>query len=541
MIQGIAEKFVRQESLTSLPLLKQLFKEGSQFKILKIINCLTAINAVKFFLDKNFRAAFENDKVCFVVIFEIDEESNNFDDFDFAEESFEASKPIIISFESKLQNEKFAVYCKEANERSLKKVFDRDVPQTEWMEEGFNVPFNVEVLLQTLAAGNGGKFNGKLLETTINIYQRYGDMRFIERAAFNNNVLSLKFLRLFDDDLSTANAKNKNLFEIAAKSCDYQGFIALLDLPFECNPTAFIQAIEQLEVLQPQNSKHFNLLMIASESGNAEAVNLLLKCSYDINQQRDVNETAATLAWKKGNYEIFVKLLKENSLFPRNFAETLRQQEERGKVKNVLMFINDVNLFHENIKRGRIDLVQTFLVKNPSTRHAYNIRNESAAAIALKSDQLGMYEFLISQGVCLGPHEDIGEILHNQENTSCHDDRRTMMKKILIHELHKKYFKHTFEKHLMTLLAHSDVGFDTPNMEQRSHFKFIKEAYENLDKIEEISAILKIVSKSNFFRIIFDFNRDAVNFVDPLTCKRTKGTSYFKTGYIYVGAKGLLY
>lgn len=184
--------------------------------------------------------------------------------------------------------------------------------------------------------------------------------------------------------------------------------------------------------------------------------------------------------------------------------------------------------------------MKEFLSKNPTTRHAYNMRNESAASTALKAEQFGIYEFLISHGVCLGPHEDLSEILGQQQLIDCHDGRRVMMKKIVLHEMHKKYFKQPFANHLMALLSHSHVGFETAQVEHRGLFKHIKEAYELLDQVEIITPILKLVSKSKFFRIIFDFNRDSVSYVDPLTCKNTKGTSYFKSGYIYIGAKGLL-
>ena len=97
-----------------------------------------------------------------------------------------------------------------------------------------------------------------------------------------------------------------------------------------------------------------------------------------------------------------------------------------------------------------------------------------------------------------------------------------MMKKVYLHEMHKKYFKEPFEKHLMALLIHSDVGFDSDDHEQRSYFKFIKEAYESLKEITEILQILKIVAKSKAFRVIFDFNRHSVNFIDPTTCKKTR-------------------
>lgn len=516
----------------------KLIDEVPACKILHIASCKSIKCAVELLKGKDFCEHFKRDKTCFVVVIEIDESLCSLEALDVLDEICDAQKPMIVSFESKDDSEDNVIYWKEINENCLVKMSARESCSELLEDDGLNVTFNLEFLLRALRSGTGGHFNGKFLETTVNIQQRFSEMRFIDRAAFTNNVTCLKFLRLFDFNLAEATTENLKLMEIAAKSCDFQGFLALLDLPFDCEISKFVHAIESLDYLH--NSQNFNLLMTASESGNAEAVNLLLKCSYDINELRNLNETAAGLAWQKGNYEIFITLLNENSLFPKNFIEKLKKEKERGKVKKVFQLINDLRALHESIKKGRIDQVKSFLMKNPATRHAYNIKNESAAATALKSEQFGIYEMLISEGVCLGPHEDISEILGSQEETGCRDGRRLMMKKIYLHEMHKKFFKEPFEKHLMMLLSHSFIGFDIPTSEQRSYFKFIKEAYEILNQIEGVSLILKVVAKSKFFRVIFDFNRESIDLIDPTTCKNTKGTSYFKSGYIYVGAKGLL-
>lgn len=536
MGQRIENKFVIQKSFSDF---KQAFAshkiktKDDSYKIVKVTNCATAKTAVSVLLSGGFQNKFATDKFLFVIVFDIDDDLRTFDTNELLGASFDFQKPAIISLESKYDDGHHnLLFCKEDGEKSFKEI--------KWSPETPDNSFDIGVLLTTLASNVGGSFNGIFLETTIDFSAELNDMRFIDRAAFNNNVLCLRFLRLFNYNLSTVCNENKKILEFATKSCDVNGFQALLDTPFDADTKTFLQAIESLEVFQPQGAMNINLLKTASESGNIEAVSFLLKCSYDVNQGRELSESAALLAWQKENYEVLLTLLKTSSLFPENFQETLKEQRERGKVKNILSFISDLNALHESIERGRVDQVKAFFDANPTIRHAYNVKNESATLTALKAEQFRIYEYLISKGVCLGPHEDINEVLSEKQQISCHEGRRAMMKKMYVHEMHKKYFKKPIEKHLMTLLAHSDVGFDATDSETRGYFKYITDAFEVLNKIEEISAIFKIVAESKFFRIVFDFNRHTCNNIDPTTCRKTKGTSYFKSGYVYIGAKALL-
>lgn len=354
MSREIDEKFIVGVSIHDYV---DVFTKSFVNKVLLFDDCTTLDDAFEVLVNEVFSARFRLNKMCFMIVFEIAESFEN-QEFEELDEIYDIAKPVIISFESKRESKSNTILVKEANERSFKKILQCDKLATESFEDGLNVSFDLEILLKALQLKNDGSFNGKLLETLVNFQQSFGDVRLIEHAAFNNNILCLRFLRLFEFDLRTKSDENKKILKIAARSCDFQGFLALLDLPFDCNMATFLQAIESLEALHAENTKHFNLLMIASESGNSEAVNFLVKCSHDINQQHDLYETAAALAWSKENYEIFVKLLKENSLFPRNFHEKLFARRDRGKVKNVLMFINDMNLLHENIRRGRIDQVR---------------------------------------------------------------------------------------------------------------------------------------------------------------------------------------
>jgi hypothetical protein len=496
MIHKIPSSSIETTSISDLPSFLASSSIESSFKLLNITNCAQS-DVESLLSDKNFREFFEAHKTLFVLVIQLEGEIEN--EWDFTQESFVTQKPLIVSIEAR---ESSSVFYKESFESNLKKI-------CWWRDDEF---FDFERLIGKLFDGIGGSFNGKLLKTAVDFDRKFEGLRFIDQAVHNNNILCIKFLRLFDFAFEDSQ-ENEKLLEISALSCDSLGYAALLDVPYDSDFSVFMKLLSKI------NFKNQNLLLIASESGNVEGVNFLLKCSYDVNQQRDMNESAACIAWRKENFQIFVKLLKENSLFPEDFNEKLKQMRERGKVKNVLKHISDLNSLHENIKRGRLEQIKEFLTANPSTRYAYNIKNESAAAIALKSGQFGIYEFLISQGVCLGAHEEIDEILSASDASKCHDDRRTMMKKIYLHEIHKKYLKSPFEKHLMVLLSHSDIAFDVLDEEKRSYFKHIKEAFELLDEVEEISWILRVVAKSKSFRIVFDFNRDSVNFVDPTACK----------------------
>ncbi|KAL7013248.1 hypothetical protein ACKWTF_015296 [Chironomus riparius] len=86
------------------------------------------------------------------------------------------------------------------------------------------------------------------------------------------------------------------------------------------------ETILEVDKLMLRNLSRFNLLMIAAEHGDSNAVNLCLKSGFNVNEK--VHETTAVdLAWNNQHFHIVLDLLKANSCFPKNFEIKLATKE----------------------------------------------------------------------------------------------------------------------------------------------------------------------------------------------------------------------
>lgn len=78
------------------------------------------------------------------------------------------------------------------------------------------------------------------------------------------------------------------------------------------------------------------------------------------------------------------------------------------------------------------------------------------------------------------------------------------------------------------------------NPAYRYFYNFMNEsAFRTLNEDSSIRVIHMAVAASKKFRIIFDFNRDSVQLIDPTADSYTNGIFYL-SGRIYIGAKQLL-
>jgi hypothetical protein len=206
----------------------------------------------------------------------------------------------------------------------------------------------------------------------------------------------------------------------------------------------------------------------------------------------------------------------------------------------------DVNFFHESIKDGEEEEFKEFIAKFPNEKHAFNAQNESAAAIALKLNRLEFYELLIVNGFRLGSNEDIKKIVENFVKCSepnadfaqiCRRFER-MLKEVF--EIHKKCSIESKHKHLTVLRAKCKLIHSTPEDNQQEFHAKIMQALEELNVIKWIEVLLKIAACSDELKIIFDFNRDSVDGIDPRKHDGVFGTTYPSNCCITIGAKGLL-
>ncbi|KAL7048603.1 hypothetical protein ACKWTF_003418 [Chironomus riparius] len=263
--------------------------------------------------------------------------------------------------------------------------------------------------------------------------------------------------------------------------------------------------------------RQYNLLLIAAEQGDPYIVKLMLNCNCSTESG---GTNAQILTWNGRHFEVLLILLKSNLTYPDSF--------------NVDECPNDIKEFYEISQKlneamtlKNEQFVLNILSQNTEMRHFYNSNNESAVAYALKYRLFDMYSLLISKNILLGPHEKFSEI----KNELKESDREKLR------EIHYNQSKFLPDNHMHVLLSNSRLGHNTSDANLK--YLTIQKAFELLNRNKFIQIILIIVAASRNFRIIFDFNRDSVEVVDPTANESTRG-EFYPTGRIYIGAKNLL-
>lgn len=186
------------------------------------------------------------------------------------------------------------------------------------------------------------------------------------------------------------------------------------------------------------------------------------------------------------------------------------------------------SLLHESINNNRLDEVIIFLGRNQDDNFFYNSEMVSATAAAIKAENFDIYDYLISEGVRCGLHEHISEISKGLYTT-----------RMKLREIHKKYFKPLKRSHLEVLLSKCRIGYSADEIMSLKYLKKIADAFSDLNDLEIIEPILKVISQADIL-IVFDFDRNSVDHLDPTKNKLTLGATYFLNGLIYIGAKKLL-
>lgn len=196
----------------------------------------------------------------------------------------------------------------------------------------------------------------------------------------------------------------------------------------------------------------------------------------------------------------------------------------------ITSFKDSVEFLHSSVHLGNIEEVKQFLTRNPGRNTFYNDSNESAASVALKYERLEIYELLIANNVTLGPKEDVKAIV---AGTSCDF-------KISIRDINRKYSKDSKPKHLVSFYAKSKFSYNSDKHHAKRYFNAIVSAFDTLNTFKIIEPILKVCAFYEMLNIFFDFNNESIEFMDPTKTKSTSGTAYIHSGFIYIGAKGLL-
>lgn len=269
-----------------------------------------------------------------------------------------------------------------------------------------------------------------------------------------------------------------------------------------------------------KDHRGFNKLMTATEKGDIEDVKEILNRGV-IDVDFEVNcETAASLAFAAGHQNIVLTLLKANSKFPKNFSSENASDELK-------QFVELSAELHDRIKNEKEKNLTEIFTQNPTLRHFYDLNNNSALKVAIVKKKFSIIKILLENKIFLGPHEDMDEI-RNSLSTS---------EKRELREIHMKSSSDVFDGPLTTLMSNCKLGPDNPKHPE--HLAFMYKAFCFLLQIPSIAIYLQVVAASRVFKIVFDFKRDSVTYLDPSAEPYTDGLFYFN-GRIYVAALDML-
>jgi hypothetical protein len=268
------------------------------------------------------------------------------------------------------------------------------------------------------------------------------------------------------------------------------------------------------------DDRRFNHLMLAAEQGNVSALKRFLAIGMDVNSTVN-HKTAASLAFSNKKYEALALLLQHNSLFPPDFKPELTSNFD------LQIFTLTMEKFHEHLKLNQLNEITRLARENPQLRHFYSTHNVSAPAAALSAKDLDLYEFLITLNITIGPFEMLENAI----------DSLNEQEKLQLRAIHERHAKCLPEKHLMILEASSYVGHDEHDFDNK--MAMVREAFADLNSMELIRPLLMLIAAARCFKIVFDFNSDSVQRMDPTSGRNDAGVFYI-TRHIFIGAKGLL-
>lgn len=315
-----------------------------------------------------------------------------------------------------------------------------------------------------------------------------------------------------------------NIFHILTFFLSFSGILQ----PFLTNSNNQIRL--KIDLFTLGDSRGFNLLFLAAESGNTEVVEfLVLNYGFDVNFIVD-EKTPADVAYENGHFEALLALLKMNSKFPEGFRVN-------GLPDEVKTFVKLMRKFHENIKLSNFNQICEIIDQNPTLKHFYDAKNDSAPSAALKFKQFEIYQLLINRNVYLGSHEIFND-LKNELKIS---------EKMKFDEI----FENLPEDHILILIANSTIiegDFNIQELSKRipkdgaanSSSKNLQNllvvTFTHLNTIPQIQIILKTVAASRNFHLIFNFLSDSIDHLDEPS---TNGL-FCLNGRIYFAVKSLL-
>lgn len=226
-------------------------------------------------------------------------------------------------------------------------------------------------------------------------------------------------------------------------------------------------------------------------------------------------------AWESKNYSSVLAFLKKDKTFPKNFSIDDLQGDHEDQ-KDLRDFIETRMSFHECIKKGDLDEVKNVISQIEKSKFYLNPSNESALYVAIKHEKFDIFAYLESIGVKFkSKKEEQAELQLNKAQQYYLKFERD------------KRFPQKEKGYIDYLVSISHAKSTAPA--QSKPLENIREYYEELDKIPEISIMLKVLQYGGCLKIIYDFEgKDITNI--RLTNSKLLGCTMHKEGLIYIAA-----
>lgn len=261
--------------------------------------------------------------------------------------------------------------------------------------------------------------------------------------------------------------------------------------------------------------------MISAESGWEDLVVAFLDMGFDVNSTVGPY-SAASLAYDNGHYDTLLTLFNANSKFPEYFDPEICEHD------GLTQFDGMMTEFHNYILAQDTENLQKIIEDQPDLKYYFKNGGNSAAFETINKVLFKSYELLLTQNISLSPDESFEEAI-----AALTDEQKEQLR--LIHERHSVALPNN---HLMIIHGSLFIGHDVVEADQDERLGIAQEAINFLDEIPPIHSILKLIARAGGFKIILDFNREHIQFMNPSSSSTTRGL-YCTTFHIYIAAKNL--
>lgn len=489
-----------------------------KFKVLKLTNCPNIDTVERICMTEVFGNALRDSSHWFFVIFEVTEPLVS-TSLSTIISRFNYRKPVIFQVTSA---DSSVIFVKSDRDFGSFNLYD--------IRSNLHSIYQGAGLLSLIYALKKRVSDGDLLHLRFDASEVHSsdDVRLIHQASQSNDILSLRFLMLYDWDLSRQNKDNRRILEMDAFNGRPETFAALLDLPFNIGSHFLMISEDRSNLLELLDSDGMTILMRAAMSFGPETLEYLIRCGANVHYKRKklvdevrknfIYESASDIAYCYDRSDNLKILLEADGFFPESFElHQIKNDEIRRIATERIKFFDDM-------QQGRIDDVQSFLNQNLRLKRVLSISNVMAMNVACELQQQNpnadeLVTLLMQHG-CWFP--DGSHLNSSLEKTS--------REELAIH------FPNFNDMHIHCLL--SRTRFATVSQTEAHKYK-VEEMYQKLNQIPMTRTLMMIVQHHPDLDIIFDFDKQSTVSIDPTSNFGVFGSVLFKIGRIYIGAKSV--